>query len=85
MALVNNVDYKPRKYQGYSQFDYTSDLEALDGGDGFFGYVDFLMPTKSLKNLKSGDKFKSIIIMSWVSDHWGGTRTLSCEVTSLSK
>ncbi|EQC43711.1 hypothetical protein [Bacteriovorax sp. Seq25_V] len=82
-VITNNKSYKPRKYKGHVQFDYTSGLDEVNGEEGFFGYTSFLLPISSISDLHVGSEFKAILIMSWVSDHWGASRTLGCQVTSL--
>lgn len=82
-VITNNKSYRPRKYKGHVQFDFTSDLDEVNGEEGFFGYTSFLLPISSIEELHAGSEFKAVLIMSWVSDHWGASRTLSCHVTSL--
>jgi hypothetical protein len=82
--LGNIENYNPRKYKGYIKFDYVRNLSGMEGDHpapyGVFGSIDFLLPTAQLDNAQSGDEFEAITIFSWISDHWGGTRTLKCHV-----
>lgn len=78
--ITNLTDYKPRKYKDHVKFSFDSGLIGSGDQDWFYGSLDLLMPKKALSNLKSGEEFKAVIIMTYISDHWGGSRTLNCQI-----
>jgi len=81
----NSKNYKPRKYKGHLKFgNFTHTMTGMEGDRpapyGLFGYIDFLIPQVDLDNANQGDEFKAVTILSWIADHWGGSRTLNCTV-----
>jgi hypothetical protein len=71
-SVENKKDYRPRVYANHAKFPSIS--------REFFGMVDFIVPHAALM---SGSKnFTANFILSWVEDHWGGTITAECELST---
>ena len=62
--LANDASYKPREYKGHVRFNLPSKE----------GKVELIYP-ESLSNKK---KFSAILILTNISDHFGGTAYLYC-------
>lgn len=84
VSISNDENYRPRKYKGFAKFYIDSEMEGYEderpAPHGLFGSLDFLIPMKELDNTESGDEFNAVTIMSYIADHWGGSRTLKCIV-----
>lgn len=72
-SLLNRRHYRPAKHHGHIKFNdiYSSKT---------YGDVDLLLPKKELDKGASGGKFEAFAIMTHISDHWGGTVKLSCQL-----
>ena len=83
-SVTNYLAYRPRKYKGHLSVNIASNMPGFESGEeapyGFYGNVDFLIPKDLLNKTKVGDTFESVTILTSISDHWGGSRTLNCEV-----
>jgi hypothetical protein len=69
--VQNYAKYNPRIYKNHAKFPSI--------GRNFFGKVDFIVPHSALIN--GNEKFKAFFILSWVSDHWGGTVPTECRLS----
>lgn len=83
-AISNDREYRPRKYIGHAKFIFDDQMISLntrsEWDKSLFGYFEFLMPTIAFDSAQSGDSFEAVVIMTYIADHWGGTRTLKCIV-----
>lgn len=83
-AVHNLRFYNPRKYQGHVKFAYDHDIKADNPShnwdENLFGYFELLIPSAQLDEADSGDTFNSVAIMTYIEDHWGGSRTLKCTI-----
>ena len=83
--ITNFKDYSPRKYKGFIKVDITKDMPGFESGRaapyGILGQVDFLLPKKQLDQATSQSEIEAVVILSYIADHWGGTRTLKCQVS----
>jgi hypothetical protein len=83
-ALDNEQNYNPRKYHGHAKFIYDYKMVSLNAQNewerSFYGYVEFLLPMTLFDSAQKGETFNAVMIMTYIADHWGGTRTLKCTV-----
>lgn len=69
-VLSANGDYRPRKYQGFAQFNNFDAAHTVGQEDGMFGYLAV--------DVTSGKKEFSAFYVFQAGDHMGGTVLFSC-------
>ncbi|MEX0799474.1 MAG: hypothetical protein WD025_08510 [Bacteriovoracaceae bacterium] len=69
-SLFNRRHYRPSKYRGHVKFNNLYSSKT-------FGEVDLILPIKALS---APSKFQGFAIMTHISDHWGGTVKLDCQL-----
>jgi hypothetical protein len=74
-SINNYAKYNPRVYFGHVKF---KDLYARR----VFGEVDFIVPEDKLNTTENHTSFNAYTIMTAMDDHWGGTVTLNCTLST---
>lgn len=82
-SLKNDKNYRPRKYKDHLKFEYDFEMNGIEDDRpttwGIFGSFELIIPKTALTKNEAYE-FKSVVIMTAISDHWGGSRTLKCSI-----
>ena len=70
----NYKNYRPKKYKGHLKWDSFVNI---------FGKVDLIFPIDVFTNEGKGQKFTAYTILTWISDHYGTTVSLSCSMVEV--
>ncbi len=68
-TIDNDPSYRPRKYKDHLRYDL-----GLDN----IGSTQFLLPVKKIE--EGEPLFRTVMIMSWIQDHFGTTLPMVCQL-----
>ena len=69
--MENNKKYRPQRYKGFVQFPNMAPIS---------GKADLVIPRYAFEGPQVVAEFNAAVILTWVTDHWGGTIPLKCSI-----
>jgi hypothetical protein len=82
-ASINDEEYTINNYLKYNPRVYLDHIKFKNVyGSKVFGFIDLVLPKDSLNNIEENKDFNAYTIMTAMDDHWGGTVSLNCSITS---
>jgi hypothetical protein len=82
-AIINDQEYSIGNLESYNPRVYKDHIKFKNiHGDKVFGSIDLIIPVEVITNIEENKVFNSYTIMTAMDDHWGGTVSLDCSIST---